>query len=47
VTDETEAIVEVDGSIFVLSWSREGAVLVVEPQEKLVTTWGNLKRKNY
>jgi Tol biopolymer transport system component len=46
-TDETEAIVEVDGSIFVLSWSREGAVLVVEPQEKLVTTWGNLKRKNY
>ena len=46
-TDETEAIVEVDGSIFVLSWSREGAVLAVEPQEKLVTTWSDLKRKNY
>ncbi len=46
-TDETEAIVEVDGGIFVLSWSREGAVLAVEPREKLVTTWSNLKRKNY
>ena len=44
-TDETEAIVEVDGSIFVIAWSREGAVLAVEPQEKLVTTWSNLKRK--
>lgn len=42
-TDETEAIVEVDGSIFVISWSREGAVLAVEPERKLVTTWGNLK----
>ena len=46
-SDETEAIVEVDGSIFVISWSREGAVLAVEPQQKLVTTWSNLKRKNY
>ena len=42
-SDETEAIVEVDGSIFVISWSREGAVLAVEPQQKLVTTWSNLK----
>lgn len=43
-TDETEAIVEVDGSIFVIAWSREGAVLAVEPEEKLVTTWSALKR---
>ena len=42
-TDETEAIVEVDGSIFVISWSREGAVLAVEPEQKLVTTWSALK----
>ena len=43
-TDETEAIVEVDGSIFVIAWSREGAVLSVEPEQKLVTTWSALKR---
>ena len=43
-SQETEATVEVDGSIFVISWSREGAVLAVEPQQKLVTTWSALKR---
>ena len=46
-TDETEVIVEVDGSVFVIAWLRDGQLLPVEPQEKLVTTWGNLKRKNY
>ena len=42
-TEETEAIVEVDGSVFVLSWSRDGVFLPVEPQQKLVTTWSALK----
>lgn len=41
---ETEELVEIDGSVFVLSWLREGEILPVEPRKKLVTTWGNIKR---
>ena len=44
-TDETQDIVEVDGSIFVVSWLRDGEILPVEPREKLVTTWSNIKRR--
>ena len=47
-TAETEVIVEVGGnvSIFVIAWLRDGDILPVEPREKLVTTWSNLKRQN-
>ncbi len=44
-TDETEEIVEVDGSIFVISWLRDIRILPVEPQQKLVTTWSAIKQK--
>ena len=46
-TDETEVLVEVDGSVFVVSWLRDGEILPVEPQRKLVTTWGDLKNGTY
>ena len=42
---ETEELVTIDGSIFVISWLREGEILSVEPRKKLVTTWGNIKQK--
>ncbi len=41
-TDETEELVEVDGSIFVIAWLREG-ILPVKPREKLVTMWSQIK----
>jgi Tol biopolymer transport system component len=44
-TDETQEIVEVDGSIFIISWLRDGKILPVEPREKLVTTWSSIKRR--
>ena len=40
---ETEELVEIDGSVFVISWLREGEILPVEPRKKLVTTWGDIK----
>ncbi len=43
-TDETQDVVEVDGSIFVVAWLRDGEILPVEPQKKLVTTWSDIKR---
>ena len=42
---ETEELVEIDGSIFVIAWLRDIRILPVEPQQKLVTTWGDIKRK--
>ncbi len=42
LTEETEELVEVEGSIFVIAWLREGS-LSVKPREKLVTTWGKIK----
>ena len=42
-TDEAEPIVEVDGSVFVISWARNVNLLSVEPTQKLVTTWSHLK----
>ena len=44
-TDETQEIVEVDGSIFVISWLRDIRILPVEAQQKLVTTWSAIKRE--
>ena len=44
-TDETQEIVQVDGSIFVVAWLRDGKILPVEPQKKLVTTWSAIKRR--
>ena len=44
-TDETQEIVEVDGSIFIVSWLRDGEILPVEPRHKLVTTWSHIKRR--
>ncbi|MXZ01603.1 hypothetical protein F4Y93_13535 [Candidatus Poribacteria bacterium] len=41
---ETEELVEIDGSIFVIAWLREGEILPVEPRKKLVTTWGDIKQ---
>lgn len=42
---ETEELVEIDGSVFVISWLRDIRILPVEPQKKLVTTWANIKHK--
>lgn len=44
-TAETEELVEVDGSIFVLAWLREEA-FPVKPRQKLVTTWGQIKSRS-
>ena len=44
-TDETQEVVEVDGSIFVISWLRDIRILPVEAQQKLVTTWSAIKRE--
>ena len=44
-TDETQEVVEVDGSIFIISWLRDGEILPVEPRDKLVTTWSSIKRR--
>ena len=43
-TGETQEIVEVDGSIFIVAWLRDIKILPVEPQKKLVTTWSSIKR---
>lgn len=43
-TMETEELLEVDGSIFVVSWLRDITNLPVESRHKLATTWGQLKR---
>ncbi|MDE0012110.1 MAG: hypothetical protein OXU36_13255 [Candidatus Poribacteria bacterium] len=43
-TGETQEIVEVDGSIFIVAWLRDIKILPVEPREKLVTTWSSIKR---
>ena len=43
-SDETEELIEIDGSIFVIAWLRDGEILPVEPRKKLVTTWGDIKR---
>ena len=43
-TGETQGIVEVDGSIFIVAWLRDIKILPVEPREKLVTTWSSIKR---
>ena len=45
VTAETEELVEVDGSIFVLAWLREEA-FPVKPRQKLVTTWSQIKSRS-
>lgn len=41
---ETEELVEIDGSVFVIAWLRDIRILPVEPKRKLVTTWGNIKQ---
>ena len=41
---ETEELVEIDGSVFVIAWLRDGEILPVEPRKKLVTTWGDIKQ---
>lgn len=43
-TGETQEIVEVDGSIFIVAWLRDIKILPVAPREKLVTTWSSIKR---
>jgi len=42
---EVEAFLEVDGSIFIVAWLRDGEILPVEPRKKLVSTWGAIKRQ--
>ncbi len=42
---ETEELVEIDGSVFVISWLRDIRILPVAPQKKLVTTWGDIKHR--
>jgi dipeptidyl aminopeptidase/acylaminoacyl peptidase len=43
-SEDTEELVEIEGSVFVISWLRDIRILPVEPRKKLVTTWGDIKQ---